>query len=133
MCRRGARSVKLCEFGPSVLYRTSAAPHVRKYGTRMTSSIDPFADRIPPRAKRASCWSMTTANCAQMLTEYLDAEHFEVKSVHDGGDALAALQTSEFEILILDVMLPSVGGFDVLRKLGASLRDADSDAHRARR
>src|ERR1700727_2354094 len=24
----------------------------------------------------------------QMLTEYLDAEHFEVKSVHDGGDAL---------------------------------------------
>ena len=56
----------------------------------------------------------------QMLTEYLDAEHFEVKSVHDGGDALAELQVNDFEILILDVMLPSVGGFDVLRKLGAS-------------
>jgi DNA-binding response OmpR family regulator len=56
----------------------------------------------------------------QMLTEYLSAEHFEVKSVHDGGDALNELQTSNFEILILDVMLPSVGGFDVLRKLGAS-------------
>src|SRR5580693_1996419 len=56
----------------------------------------------------------------QMLTEYLSAEHFEVKSVHDGGDALHELQAGEFEILILDVMLPSVGGFDVLRKLGAS-------------
>ena len=56
----------------------------------------------------------------QMLTEYLDAEHFEVKSVHDGGDALNELQAHDFEILILDVMLPSVGGFDVLRKLGAS-------------
>src|ERR1700685_2610635 len=56
----------------------------------------------------------------QMLTEYLNAEHFEVKSVHDGSDALAELQRSDFEILILDVMLPSVGGFDVLRKLGAS-------------
>ena len=56
----------------------------------------------------------------QMLTEYLDAEHFEVKSVHDGGDALAELQAGDFEIVILDVMLPSVGGFDVLRKLGAS-------------
>jgi DNA-binding response OmpR family regulator len=56
----------------------------------------------------------------QMLTEYLDAEHFEVKSVHDGSDALAELQANDFEILILDVMLPSVGGFDVLRKLGAS-------------
>jgi DNA-binding response OmpR family regulator len=56
----------------------------------------------------------------QMLTEYLNTEHFEVSSVHDGGDALALLRTNEFEILILDVMLPSVGGFDVLRTLGAS-------------
>jgi DNA-binding response OmpR family regulator len=56
----------------------------------------------------------------QMLTEYLEAEHFDVKSVHDGGDALAELKISEFQLLILDVMLPSVGGFDVLRKLGAS-------------
>jgi DNA-binding response OmpR family regulator len=56
----------------------------------------------------------------QMLSEYLDAEHFVVKSVHDGGEALAELQAGEFEILILDVMLPTVGGFDVLRSLGAS-------------
>jgi two-component system response regulator CpxR len=40
--------------------------------------------------------------------------------VHDGGDALEELKVNDFEILILDVMLPSVGGFDVLRKLGAS-------------
>jgi DNA-binding response OmpR family regulator len=56
----------------------------------------------------------------QMLSEYLDAEHFDVRSVHDGGEALAELQGGEFEIVILDVMLPSVGGLDVLRKLGAS-------------
>ena len=55
-----------------------------------------------------------------MLSEYLHAEHFEVKSVHDGGDALTQLQAGEFEIVILDVMLPTVGGFDVLRKLGAA-------------
>jgi DNA-binding response OmpR family regulator len=56
----------------------------------------------------------------QMLSEYLAAERFEVKSVHDGGEALAELQGGEFEIVILDVMLPSVGGLDVLRKLGAT-------------
>ena len=56
----------------------------------------------------------------QMLGEYLDAEHFLVKSVHDGGDALSELQAESFDILILDVMLPSVSGFDVLRKLGAA-------------
>src|SRR5271168_498503 len=55
----------------------------------------------------------------QMLCEYLNAERFDVKSVHDGGEALAQLQANDFEIVILDVMLPSVGGFDVLRKLGA--------------
>src|ERR1700730_5459984 len=56
----------------------------------------------------------------QMLSEYLAAEHFDVKSVHDGGEALSELQQHRFEIVILDVMLPSVGGFDVLRKLGAA-------------
>jgi DNA-binding response OmpR family regulator len=54
-----------------------------------------------------------------MLTEYLVAEHFVVENAHDGGEALAALREAEFELLILDVMLPSVSGFDVLRKLGA--------------
>src|SRR5450631_1060100 len=56
----------------------------------------------------------------QMLTEYLEAENFKVACVHDGADALAELQRSDYELLILDVMLPSVGGFDVLRKLGAA-------------
>lgn len=56
----------------------------------------------------------------QMLTEYLNAERFEVISAHDGGEALRELRSREFEIMILDVMLPSVSGFDVLRALGAS-------------
>jgi DNA-binding response OmpR family regulator len=56
----------------------------------------------------------------QMLGEYLLAEHFDVKALHDGGEALVELERNRFEILILDVMLPSVNGFDLLRKLGAS-------------
>jgi DNA-binding response OmpR family regulator len=56
----------------------------------------------------------------QMLTEYLCAENFAVSSVHDGSIALSELRGKQFEILILDVMLPTVSGFDVLRELGAS-------------
>jgi two-component system response regulator CpxR len=56
----------------------------------------------------------------QMLTEYLIAEHFEVQSVHDGAEALAAIRAKKYEIVILDVMLPNVSGFDVLRELGAA-------------
>ncbi len=85
----------------------------------MTLSNPPTADPIQAREARVLLVDDDRELC-QMLTEYLDAEHFEVMSVHDGDDALQELKTNRFEILILDVMLPSVGGFDVLRELGAS-------------
>src|SRR5208337_118525 len=85
----------------------------------MTNSINQPPTESAPREARVLLVDDDRELC-QMLTEYLSAEHFEVKSVHDGGDALAELRAGDFEILILDVMLPSVGGFDVLRKLGAS-------------
>ena len=56
----------------------------------------------------------------QMLTEYLNAEHFDVRSVHDGAQALNELRGKTYEIVVLDVMLPSVSGFDVLREIGSS-------------
>src|SRR5713101_1464471 len=84
----------------------------------MTLSNPPPGDPIQAREARVLLVDDDRELC-QMLTEYLDAEHFEVKSVHDGGDALEELKANQFEILILDVMLPNVGGFDVLRKLGA--------------
>jgi DNA-binding response OmpR family regulator len=85
----------------------------------MTLSNPPPTDLNQAREARVLLVDDDRELC-QMLTEYLDAERFDVKSVHDGGDALEELQNNDFEILILDVMLPSVGGFDVLRKLGAS-------------
>ncbi len=56
----------------------------------------------------------------QMLTEYLAAERFEVICVHDGADALERLRFEVFGIIVLDVMLPTMGGLDVLRALGAA-------------
>src|SRR5476649_1570137 len=85
----------------------------------MTATNMPTADSNAAREPRVLLVDDDRELC-QMLSEYLHAEHFEVKSVHDGGDALAELNTSSFEIVILDVMLPSVGGLDVLRKLGAA-------------
>ena len=85
----------------------------------MTTTIAPSTDSTAAREARVLLVDDDRELCL-MLCEYLAAEHFEVKSVHDGSDALAELQAGEFEIVILDVMLPNVGGFDVLRKLGAS-------------
>jgi DNA-binding response OmpR family regulator len=52
-----------------------------------------------------------------MLTEYLLAEPFSVTTALDGAVALALLNEEIFDLVILDVMLPSLSGFDVLRSL----------------
>jgi DNA-binding response OmpR family regulator len=110
-------SVKNCKFDGKKHRR---APTVPKYGVSiMTVTTTPHVDPSAAREPRVLLVDDDRELC-QMLSEYLDAEHFDVKSVHDGSDALAELQLSDFDIVVLDVMLPSVSGLDVLRKLGAS-------------
>jgi DNA-binding response OmpR family regulator len=52
-----------------------------------------------------------------MLTEYLSAEPFSIVCALDGREALDLLNKGSFDLVILDVMLPSLSGFDVLRRL----------------
>jgi DNA-binding response OmpR family regulator len=55
-----------------------------------------------------------------MLAEYLDAEGFRAEIVGDGAQALARIAERAFDLVILDVMLPSLNGFDVLRRVRES-------------
>ncbi|MCO7225703.1 response regulator transcription factor [Pleionea sp. CnH1-48] len=52
-----------------------------------------------------------------LLTSYLSQEGFEVTSVHDGGEAAARIRSADFDLIVLDVMLPTMNGFDVLRDI----------------
>jgi two-component system OmpR family response regulator len=47
----------------------------------------------------------------------LEQEEFEVDTVTDGEAALAAIRTSDYDVVILNVMLPKLYGTDVLREL----------------
>jgi two-component system alkaline phosphatase synthesis response regulator PhoP len=51
------------------------------------------------------------------LTDRLAREGYEVHSTSDGESGLARATTEPFDLLLLDVMLPRLGGFDVLREL----------------
>ena len=53
----------------------------------------------------------------ELVEEYLSAEGFEVEAVHHGEAGLAAASDGNFDLAILDVMLPGLNGFDVLRQL----------------
>jgi len=53
----------------------------------------------------------------ELVSEYLTVEGFTVESVNDGESGLARALEGEYDMVILDVMLPKMNGFDVLRNL----------------
>lgn len=52
-----------------------------------------------------------------LVAEYLEPEGFEVEAVYDGKLGLQKALSEEHLIVVLDVMLPSMNGLDVLRQL----------------
>jgi len=54
-----------------------------------------------------------------MLAEYLTPEGFALDAVHAGDDGLAQALAAAYDLIILDVMLPGLGGFEVLRRFRA--------------
>jgi two-component system response regulator CpxR len=54
--------------------------------------------------------------CA-LVTEYLRGHGYEVSAVHDGPAGLRAALNKEHQLVVLDVMLPVLDGFQVLRQL----------------
>lgn len=52
-----------------------------------------------------------------LVSEYLSVEGFETDTANDGKRGLERALNEEFDLAILDVMLPKMNGFDVLREL----------------
>jgi len=58
----------------------------------------------------------------QLLSEYLVPEGYEVESVHSGMEGVERALSGDHALVVLDVMLPDVRGFEVLRRLRARSR-----------
>jgi len=52
-----------------------------------------------------------------IYTTKLKEEGFEVEVVTDGEDCLTALQAKKPDLLLLDIVLPAVDGWEILRKI----------------
>ncbi len=57
------------------------------------------------------------AELCDLLADYLGQEGFEVSARHDAEGGLAAALAGGHGLVILDVMLPGMSGFEVLRRL----------------
>jgi len=57
-----------------------------------------------------------------LLKEFLERENFEVDYVHNGQAAIEAVERGGYDLTILDVMLPGLDGFEILKRLRAISR-----------
>lgn len=55
----------------------------------------------------------------RLVTDYLTPLGFTVTAMHDGAAGVEAALTGDWDAVILDVMLPSLDGFEVLRRIRA--------------
>lgn len=57
------------------------------------------------------------------LTDALSAEHFDVHVSGDGTEGLKTARQKKLDLIILDVMLPGMNGFEICRELRANGTD----------
>ena len=53
----------------------------------------------------------------EVVVGYLRRDGHEVSEADDGPSALALLEAEEFDLVVLDMMLPGVNGLDILRRI----------------
>ena len=57
---------------------------------------------------------------ATMLSDYLVRDGFEVLAVPDGESGVAEALSGRFALIVLDVMMPGIGGIEALRRIRAA-------------
>jgi DNA-binding response OmpR family regulator len=58
-------------------------------------------------------------NITELARLYLQNAGFQLQAVHDGEQALVAFRSYEPDLVVLDLMLPSLDGYEVCRRLRA--------------
>lgn len=56
---------------------------------------------------------------AELLEAYLDATDYDIAIAIDGDDALKKVQSFKPDLILLDVMMPKISGFEVCKQLKA--------------
>ena len=50
----------------------------------------------------------------QMVGRLLERDGFDVTTVHDGAEAIETISQQSYDAILLDLMMPTVSGFDVI-------------------
>ncbi len=55
-------------------------------------------------------------NLNETVTEFLEEHGFIVDSVYDGDEAEAKIYENSYDLFLLDVNVPGINGFELLKK-----------------
>lgn len=59
----------------------------------------------------------------KLYTDLLTAENFTVEAVSDGVSAFEKIKQGGFDLVLLDIVLPKLGGIDIVKKLKSENTD----------
>lgn len=62
-------------------------------------------------------------NISSFISKGLEAEGYNVMPAYDGESGLALMTRDHFDLIILDIVLPRMSGWDVCRKIRTELRN----------
>lgn len=54
---------------------------------------------------------------AELLEAYLDGLGYEIRTANDGAEALASVEQAPPDLILLDIMMPRISGFQVCERL----------------
>jgi len=75
-----------------------------------------YVTAADPRAKSILLIEDDLELCA-LMKDYFSQQGFTIHAVHDGRAGLARSLEEDFDLILLDVMLPILDGFEILRQL----------------
>jgi two-component system cell cycle response regulator len=77
------------------------------------------------RKRRVLVVEDNVPNMVMLQAKLLDRQ-FDVAAAHNGAEGLALIEREAFDVVLLDIMLPGMDGFDVCRRIRAMADRAET-------
>jgi DNA-binding response OmpR family regulator len=81
------------------------------------AAVTPHRAEDQPAERRRALVVEDAANLREVIAQYLTLDGFDVRQAGDGVEALRLLAAQAFDLVVLDLMLPGVDGWEVCKQV----------------